>query len=73
LFQMTMATDEVTERLSASRTPIREPTPSDISSPTAHGAAKLAILLCRAELGALLQEVSSRCRPPLVATPHSSP
>lgn len=35
LLQMTMATDEVTERLSAPRTPVREPAPSDISSPAA--------------------------------------
>jgi hypothetical protein len=34
LLQMTMATDEVTERLSAPATPIREPPPSDISFPS---------------------------------------
>jgi len=33
LLQMTMATDEVTERPSAPATPVREPAPSDISSP----------------------------------------
>lgn len=35
LLQMTMATDEVTERPSAPATPVREPAPSDISPPTA--------------------------------------
>ena len=34
LLQMTMATDEVTERPSAPATPIREPAPSDISFPS---------------------------------------
>jgi hypothetical protein len=34
--------------------------------------AKLAILLHRAKLGALLQMMSSRGHPPLVVAPHSS-
>ena len=37
LLQMTMATDEVTERPSAPATPVREPAPSDISSPPTAG------------------------------------
>jgi hypothetical protein len=77
LFQMTMAMDEVTERLSALRTPIRESTPSDISSP-ADGARspssspQSSPSSC-VELDTLLHAMSSRGHPPPVVVPHSSP